>query len=271
MPLRGFLLDMDGVLYNSERLIDGAVETVRWMRAERIPHLYVTNTSSRSRAMLATKLASFGIAATTDEILTPAAAVAAWLWEHGRGPLALFLRASTRDEFEGLPCVRDDAESGAAEVVVGDLGDLWDYRTLNRAFRLLHCNPDARLIALGMTRYWLASDGISLDVAPFVAALEHATGRKALVFKKPAAPFFHAAAAKLRLAPSDLVMVGDDIDADIGGAQAAGLQGVLVRTGKFRPADLEGSVKPDAVVDSVADLPRWWEQGQNQLAADERR
>ena len=261
MSVRGFLLDMDGVLYNSERLIDGAVETIEWLRTRRIPHLYVTNTSSRSRAMLATKLASFGIAGTTQEILTPAAAVAEWLREHGRGPLALFVRDSTRGEFEGLPCVPDDAESGAAEVVIGDLGDIWDYRTLNRAFRLLHNNAEARLIALGMTRYWLATDGISLDVAPFVAALEHATGRKALVFGKPAAPFFLAAAEKLGLAPSDLVMVGDDVDADVGGAQRAGLQGVLVRTGKFRPADLEGSVKPHAVLNSVADLPRWWERG----------
>jgi ribonucleotide monophosphatase NagD (HAD superfamily) len=98
-----------------------------------------------------------------------------------------------------LPLLRDDAERGAAYVVLGDLGDLWDYRTLNRAFRLLHHNPEAKLIALGMTRYWLASSGISLDVAPFVAALEHATGRKALVFGKP------AASKPMSLAPKVLV------------------------------------------------------------------
>ena len=143
-------------------------------------------------------------------------------------------------------------------MVVGDLGDLWDFRTLNRAFRLLHYNPEAKLLALGMTRYWLASDGISLDVAPFVAALEHATGRKPLVFGKPAAAFFHAAAAKLALPAGDLLMIGDDIDADIGGAQAAGLKGALrKKTGKFRPSDLEGGVKPDAVLESVAELPGW--------------
>ena len=143
-------------------------------------------------------------------------------------------------------------------MVVGDLGDLWDYRTLNRAFRLLHNNPEARLVALGMTRYWLAADGISLDVAPFVAALEHATGQKAVVFGKPDARFFLAAAEKLGLAGMEILMIGDDIDVDVGGAQAAGLKGALVKTGKFRPTDLEGAVRPDAVFDSVADLPRWW-------------
>ncbi len=53
-------------------------------------------------------------------------------------------------------------------------------------------------------------------------------------------------------------MIGDDVVGDVGGAQAAGLKGALVKTGKFRPADLEGEVKPHAVLDSIADLPRWW-------------
>jgi HAD superfamily hydrolase (TIGR01458 family) len=249
---------MDGVVYNSDRPIAGAAETVRWVQAQSIPHLFVTNTTSRARSVLVEKLGGFGIAAAESEILTPAVAAADWLRAGGGGSIALFLRPSTRAEFAGLDCLPDDAERGASYVVVGDLGDLWDFRTLNRAFRLLHYNPEAKLMALGMTRYWLASDGISLDVAPFVAALEHATGRKPLVFGKPAAAFFQAAAAKLALPAGELVMIGDDIDADIGGAQAAGLKGCLVKTGKFRPSDLEGAVEPNAVLDSVAALPGWW-------------
>ena len=175
------------------------------------------------------------------------------------GQVALFVPAATRNEFEGLPHLPDEAESGASYVVIGDLADRWDYRTLNRAFRLLHNNSRARLIALGMTRYWLAPDGISLDVAPFVAALEHATGREAIVLGKPAQPFYHAAAAELRLAPADVLMIGDDVETDVGGAQAAGLKGALVKTGKFKPADLEGKIRPDIVFDSVANLPGWWD------------
>ncbi len=261
--MRGVLFDMDGVLYNSDRLIAGAVETIEWVRGKGIPHLYVTNTSSRDRGALVEKLRGFGLEAAVDEILTPASAVAEWLRSSSaaEGPVALFVRPSTRREFAGLPCLDESVESGeVAYVVIGDLGQHWDYRTLNRAFRLLYHNPGAKLIALGMTRYWLASDGISLDVAPFVAALQHATGRDPLVFGKPAARFFHAAAARLGLAPGEVLMVGDDVEADVGGAQEAGLGGVLVRTGKFRPADLEGRVRqPDVVWDSVADLPAWWE------------
>jgi phospholysine phosphohistidine inorganic pyrophosphate phosphatase len=260
--LRGILFDLDGVLYNSGDLIEGAIETVGWVQQRQIPHLFVTNTTSRSRAGLAEKLTAFGFAASESAILTPAAAAAAWLRTRDGGPIALFVRPSTRREFAELPCLPDQAERGASYVIIGDLGEHWDYRTLNRAFRLLHYSSEAVLIALGMTRYWLATDGISLDVAPFVAALEHATRRKALVFGKPSEAFFRAGADRLTLPAEQVLMIGDDLEVDIGGAQAAGLKGALVRTGKFRPSDLDATVKPFAVLDSVANLPGWWETSQ---------
>jgi ribonucleotide monophosphatase NagD (HAD superfamily) len=125
---------------------------------------------------------------------------------------------------------------------------------------LLHHNPAAELIALGMTRYWQAPDGVRLDAAPFVAALEHATGRRAIVLGKPSREFFETAVHRLGLAPADTLMVGDDIRTDVAGAQAAGLKAALVRTGKFRTQDLEEGIRPDAVLDSIADLPAWWPQ-----------
>ncbi len=254
--MRGILFDMDGVLYNSDQAIAGAVETVGWVQSQGIPHLFVTNTTSRSRAVLVEKLASFGIPAAEQEILTPAAAAADWMRTYGASDIALFVRPSTAGEFAGLGVV----ETGASWVVVGDLGEYWDYRTLNRAFRLLYDNPEATLVALGMTRCWMAADGIALDVAPFIVALEHAAGRKARVFGKPAVAFFEAALARLGLAAGEVLMVGDDLEVDIEGAQAAGLKGALVKTGKFRPADLEATVRPGAVLDSVAELPAWWRE-----------
>lgn len=256
--LRGILIDMDGVLYAANKIIGGAVETAAWVRGQGIPHLLVTNTTSGSRNALADKLLAFGIPVPETEILTPAAAAAEWLRTQAAVEIALFVRSSARVEFADLFCLPDDAECGASYVVVGDLGDRWDYRTLNRAFRLLYHNPSAKLVALGMTRYWVAPDGISLDVAPFVVALEHATRRKALVFGKPATPFFVAAVEKLALPANQVIMVGDDIETDVAGAQAAGLKGALVRTGKFRSTDLDSAVRPDVVFDSIADLPRWW-------------
>jgi phospholysine phosphohistidine inorganic pyrophosphate phosphatase len=89
-------------------------------------------------------------------------------------------------------------------------------------------------------------------------ALEHATGRKALVFGKPSARFFQAAVKQLGCPTAETVMIGDGIETDVEAAQQAGLKGVLVRTGKFRQSDLQGNVIPDAVLDSIADLPNLW-------------
>jgi HAD superfamily hydrolase (TIGR01458 family) len=170
----------------------------------------------------------------------------------------LFVREATKADFEGFEALPDDQESGADAVIIGDLGERWDFGLLNRAFRLLMSQPPPLLVALGMTRYWRASDGLRLDTGPFVAALREATGIEPAVMGKPARPFFEMALQRLRRPASETLMLGDDIRGDIQGAQAAGIRGILVRTGKFRPADLEVGVEPLAVLDSVADLPRWW-------------
>ena len=250
----GILFDLDGVIYNADEPIAGAAEAVAWVRGRGIPHLFVTNTTSRGAEVIAEKLRRFGIPCDASEILTPPRATAEWLAGQPRGPLALFVPPKTQGEFVGFEVLPENADTGAAYVVIGDLGERWDFRTLNRAFRLLHHNPDARLIALGMTRYWQAPDGVRLDTAPFVVALEHATGRRAMVLGKPSPEFFEVAVARLDLPAGDVLMVGDDIRADIAGAQGAGLKTALVRTGKFRASDLDEGIVPDFVLDSVADV-----------------
>jgi phospholysine phosphohistidine inorganic pyrophosphate phosphatase len=165
--MKAILFDMDGVLYNSAEPIAGAAETLDWVRRQKIPHLFVTNATSRGRGALVEKLARFGIHAGKEEILSPCVAAAQWLHARGECAIALFVQPAARVEFEGLKCLPEQAESGARYVVIGDLGEAWGFRTLNRAFRLLYSDPASRLIALGMTRFWRAQDGIALDVASF--------------------------------------------------------------------------------------------------------
>ena len=253
--IRGVLFDLDGVLYNGEEPIPGAREAVETIRQWGIPTLFVTNTTSRPRSALAAKLARFGIGVQLAEIWTPPVAAAAWMRARGPGRAALFVPEATRAEFAGLEAQAAADSLDLRYVVIGDLGPCWDYATLNRAFRLLHADRERSLIALGMTRYWQSGEGANLDVAPFVAALECATGLKAVVLGKPATEFFRQAAEILRLAPSELLMIGDDLQADALGAKRAGLQAALVRTGKFRESDLESAEGPDWVLDSVCGLP----------------
>lgn len=253
------LFDLDGVFYQGDSALPGAAEIAAWVRDENIPHLFLTNTTSRPRDVLLDKLAGFGVHTDPDSLLTPAVAAAAWCREHlGDRPVALFVSEATRLEFEGfrLAAAEDDDSVGA--VIVGDIGQAWDFATLNRAFRLLMATPQPQLIALGMTRYWQAPDGLCLDVAPFVMALSHASGAVPLVTGKPDLAFFQSALARLGIEAGRAVMVGDDIRGDIQGAQRAGLRAVLMRTGKFREADLSLGIQPDAVLDSLQELPGWY-------------
>jgi len=258
--MRAVLIDLDGVVYQGDQVVRGAAEAIGWLRAEAIPFLFVTNTTSRPRVALVEKLAHMGIPSEIDDFLTPPLAALRWLEENAPGPAALFVPPATVGEFASLPQLDGCAEAGAASVVLGDLGSAWDFDGLNRAFRLLMAEPTPVLVALGMTRYWRAADGLRLDVAPFVVALEHATGRAATVLGKPAAPFFETAARLVDRPPHELVMIGDDIVGDVRGAQLAGIKGVLVRTGKYRGTDLGGDIEPDAILDSIHDLRRWWER-----------
>ncbi|MGD8275995.1 MAG: TIGR01458 family HAD-type hydrolase [Thiohalocapsa sp.] len=260
VSMQTILFDLDGVLYQGDALLPGAAEAVAWARAEGIPHLFLTNTSSRPRAAIAEKLARLGIEVAPEQILAPPAAACAWLQAEGIEHIALFAPAATAADFAGLSLLPEDAERGAGAVVVGDLAEGWDFRTLNRAFRLLVAKPVPRLLALGMTRYWHAAGGLQLDAGPFVMALQYASGIEPVVLGKPAPAFFDAAVAAVHSTPAHTLMIGDDIRSDVGGAQRAGLKAALVRTGKFRPSDLHGDIRPDAVLDTVGDLAAWWER-----------
>ncbi|HYE95174.1 MAG TPA: TIGR01458 family HAD-type hydrolase [Rubricoccaceae bacterium] len=244
----GLLLDLDGTLYEDRRPILGAVEIVRRLRRMRLKVRFVTNTTSKGRAAIVEHLHALGFEAKPEEIFNPGVAAAALL-RHEGAKAALFVPDAALPDFKGV--ARDDEHPDV--VVVGDLGDGWTFETLNRAFRLVH-EKGARLMGLGRTRYWQAADGLRLDVGPFVAALEAATGQHAVVVGKPDPAFFLAAAADLKVEPGRLAVVGDDVETDVRAAQRAGLRGVLVRTGKFREKDLAGGLAPTLVLDSVADL-----------------
>ncbi len=242
-----FLFDLDGVFYNDTQPIPGGVEVVARLRALSVPFRFVTNTTSKGRISLAKKLQTFGVNAAPDEIFCPAVAAALFLRDR-QASGAFFTTLDTRGEFGG---VREDA-SWPDYVVLGDLGDDWTYAKLNQALR--YVLNGAQLIALGMSRYWRADDGPRLDVGPIASALSYATGQQPIVLGKPAADFFRLAARDMQVKPHHCAMVGDDIVTDIGGAQSAGMKGWLVRTGKFRPKDLEHPVKPERVLDSIADV-----------------
>ena len=166
-------------------------------------------------------------------------------------------------DLDGMELVGDGAEAvllgGADETE--ETGRVFSYMNLARAFGELELG--AELYCLHKNRWWQTSRGPQLDSGAFVAGLEFAAGVEATVLGKPSPAYFEAALDALDAEPGLTWMVGDDLDSDVAGAQRYGLKTVLVRTGKFRPDELDRStVVPDAVISSVAYLPEWLEQAQ---------
>jgi HAD superfamily hydrolase (TIGR01458 family) len=248
--IRGVLLDLGGVLYVGGVPIDGACLAVQRLRDAGLPLRFLTNTTRRSRRQVLDDLRGLGFEAREQELLTPAVMARSVLEERGLSPI-LLVHPNLEEDFLGIPAGYREA------VVVGDAGEDFTYRRLNQAYRKLAAG--APLLALAKNRSFQDADGeLSLDAGPFIAALEYASGATAFVIGKPSLAFFQLAVDSLGHNAENVAMIGDDAEADIEGAQAAGLLTILVRTGKYRDGD-EGkiAIAPHHVVDRLDQAVCW--------------
>ena len=249
--VRGFLIDLDGVIYTGDRAIPGAKEAIDFLLAGNYSIRFVSNTTRKSRRTIVGQLAGMGLNIPETFIFTPSLAAVNYMKNTGKRNCFLLVTGDTVLDFE--PFFGTQPETGVDFVVIGDAGARITYDSMTTAFRYLM--DGAELIALERDRYWMAGDGLSLSAGPFVAALEYATGKKATVVGKPSRNFFNLALSDMGLRPEQVVMIGDDISTDIAGSQNAGMQGILVRTGKFREEVLRNApVKPSCIIDSIADI-----------------
>jgi HAD superfamily hydrolase (TIGR01458 family) len=245
----GVLLDIDGVLYVGDEPIDGAHRALAELRELSDGVRLMTNTTSRSRRAVHEHLLGMGFEASLAEVLTPAAMAVRHCRERAYRRVTVLVSDGLREDLAELESAEPGEPTDA--IVLGDLGEGFTPQMLNTAFRSLM--DGAELVALQHNRYWRRADGLALDVGAYAAALEYASGREAVTVGKPAQSFFAAAMSDMGLQRG--VMIGDDVESDVGGAMKAGLPGVLVRTGKYRRDALKARVTPTAIVDSVADVP----------------
>jgi HAD superfamily hydrolase (TIGR01458 family) len=249
--VRGFLIDLDGTVLEAQRIITGVPQALALLEARKVPYRIVTNTTSKPRSIILTKMRNLGLDIPPDAIITAPFIGREYLLQRGLTRCYPLLKDSLREDLGGIQFVEHSPQA----VLVGDLGDELNYRALNLGFRFL-LDKKVAFITLARNRYFQGSDGLCLDVGATVAALEYAVGRSAILIGKPAPEFFLVACQSMGVAPEETIVIGDDLEADIGGALTAGCAGVLVRTGKFRPEQLENpSVRPDRVLDSLAYLP----------------
>lgn len=244
----GLLIDIDGVLTHGNEVIPGAVETLNALRAREIPLRFITNTTIYCRLSLLERLRAMGFSVKEEELFTATYAAAQYLRNQSARSYYPLLLPDAQLEFTGI----DVDEESPEFVVIGDMGASFNFPRLNRAFRAVL--NGAKLVALQKKRSWRTEDGLFLDAGPFVVALEYATDQNAVVVGKPSRPYFRMVLDDLALPPDRVAMIGDDIEIDVRGAQRMGMQGWLVKTGRFRKEHLGKAIWPDKILDSFSDL-----------------
>ena len=250
--IRGILFDLDGVFFVGDQAIAGAADVIAHVQRKQMPFRYVTNTTTQSRDTMANKLQAMGLSIQNHEIISTPYAAVLYLRQQGFKSCHLLVADEVKSEFAEY---RDDTDQPDA-IIIGDIGDAWHYDLLNRVFRLVM--QGSQLIALHKGKFWETAEGLRMDIGAFVAGLEYVTGKQAVIIGKPSEAFFSLALQQLNLPKQQVLMVGDDIDSDVGGAQRSGLRSALVKTGKYRAGYAASSrIKPDVLLDSVADLPRF--------------
>lgn len=244
----GLLIGIEGVLLHGNEVLPGAHESIAAIHERKLPHRFITNTTIYCRYTLLDRLRALDFRVEIGELYTATYAAAKLLRERGAKRYYPLLLPDAQLEFSGIEVDEDQPEF----VVVGDMGAGFTFSRLNIAMRALL--NGAKLIALHKKRLWRTEDGLFMDAGPFVVALEYAAGVSAEVLGLPNSAYFGMALAQMGLPPHRVAMIGDDIEADIRGAQNLGLQGWLVKTGRFRKEDLRRGIWPDRILNSITDL-----------------
>jgi HAD superfamily hydrolase (TIGR01458 family) len=249
--IEGLLLDVDGVLVSVWEPIPGAPEALAAVRRAALPFLLMTNTTTHTRAEIAETLGHSGFEVEPGQIVTSPVATAAYLRATHPGARCWLLGGEhVIPEMDGIEFVGADPDV----VVVAGADDLFTWDNVSRALAMLL--DGARLVSMHRNLKWMTEDGLRIDAGAYLAALEAASGIRAEVAGKPAAAFFRSALALLGVPAERAAMVGDDIETDVLAAQAVGLTGILVQTGKTGPEEIATAPgRPDHVIRSIAHLP----------------
>jgi len=249
-PFEGLLLDLEGVLYQGDKIIDGAFESINEIKKNNIKIRYLTNTTTTPRKLILNKLIKFGLPIQESDIFSPVIAANNFLNEKKISRIFLLAEKNLIEDFKKIEL---DTKKPQA-VIIGDIYKNFNWDILNKTFQIISDN-NSIIIALHKNKYCRRDENLSLDLGPFVAALEYATNKKAVVMGKPEKNFFSLALKNMGLSIDKVIMVGDDIVSDIGGAKQNNIFSIQVRTGKYQESDESGEfLQPDLRINSIADL-----------------
>jgi len=256
MKYAGFMLDMDGTIYLGKNVIPGAREFVRTLNERGIPHVFLTNNSSKNRMQYYNRLVSMGFDVRPEDVLTSNIATARFVVTERPGK-SVYMVAS--------PEVIEEARAMGVDIVEDDPDIVYltfdrtiTYDKINKAYKALI--RGAELIATHPDDVCPTEDLYDIDIGPFIRMFEEMCNTMATVIGKPNRLMLEMAALEMGVDPQDVVMVGDRLYTDIMMGKITGIDTILVLSGETDIEDLKASdIKPTHVLESVADIPRMLE------------
>lgn len=249
---KGFICDMDGVIYHGNRLLPGVKEFVEWLYSEDKDFLFLTNSSERSPKELQQKLARMGLDIKEDHFYTSALATARFISSQAPGSSAYVIGGP------GLITALYDAGISINDVdpdfvVVGE-GNTYTYENILKAVKLV--NRGARLIGTNSDVTGPSEDGIIPACRAMVAPIEMATGKSAYFVGKPNPLMMRTGLRILGVHSDEAAIIGDRMDTDIVAGIESGLDTVLVLSGVTDREEIKRfPYRPRLVLNGVGEIP----------------
>ena len=250
---KGFICDMDGVLYHGNRVLPGAVEFIDWLHRENKEYLFLTNNSGYTPKELRQKLARMGLEVSEEHFYTSALATAAFLKEQAPGCSVYAIgEAGLLNALYDAGITMNDVNPDY--VIMGE-GKSYSLDTLTRATNLVR--KGAKLIGANSDISGPIEDGIAPACRALVAPIELATGKQAYFCGKPNPLMMRTGLRLLNCHSADAVMVGDRMDTDVISGMECGMSTVLVLSGvSTRETIGTFAYRPTMVLDGVGDIAK---------------
>ena len=248
--INGLLIDLEGVLYSDNQLIPGSIDVIKELKREGLKLRFLTNTTTAPRKIIFKKLLNFGFDIEEKEIFTPIIATKNYLRDNTVKKISLVTNIEIIEEFKEYEITQKDPEA----IIMGDVYKNFNWDILDRIFKLVYIN-NAALIALHQNKYCMRDGQVSLDLGPFVRAIEYASNKKSILMGKPEKNFFDLTIKDMEISKEAVFMIGDDIISDIKGAKDFGIKAIQVKTGKYQKEDCSDKfTQPDFRIDSIINL-----------------
>ncbi len=249
---KGFICDMDGVIYLGNQLLPGVAEFVNWLNENDKRFLFLTNSSERSPKELRQKLLRMGLDIGEEHFYTSALATAAFLKKQAPGCTAFVIGApGLLNALYDVGVTMNDVDPDY--VIVGETAS-YNYEVITKAVRLVL--NGARLIATNSDLTGPTEFGIAPACRSLVAPIELATGKKAYFMGKPNPLMMRTGLQLLGVHSEEAAMVGDRMDTDVIAGMESGLATVLVLSGCTSRTDVNDyPYRPTYILNGVGDIP----------------